>query len=352
MLHPFFNQSKAIYYYLSGWLLLGLGHWMVLYSAAQFSAWVSFVDSVVYNGILLTLSLSFWFPLAYADKTDNRLMQLTNNLIVYVTYLAIWAVASWGLSLWILGDDARYFEFSGNIIVFRLIWGAMLLLLLAVLYHAFNFYKDLEERKQMEIQTKKLLKEAELKALKAQLNPHFLFNSLNSISSLTITDPDKAREMINKLSDFLRQSLRSNNNALNPLHQELANIERYLEIEKVRFGDRLLCEFEVDDLCTQALLPAMLLQPLFENAVKHGVYESIEPVSIRTFCRQKNHSLEISIINNYDPEAVSAKGEGVGLENVRNRLRTIYHADGLIQVARENNHFEVMLTIPQTNHHE
>ncbi|MFT3740685.1 MAG: histidine kinase [Breznakibacter sp.] len=352
MLHPFFNQSRTIYCYLAGWGVLVLGHWMVLYTVEQFGLWVALADSLVYNGIFLALSLSLWFPLTYADKADNRWMQLSNHFIVFVTYLGIWVATSWGLSVWMLRGEAHYAEFANKALVFRIIWGTMMWLFLAVLYHALDIYKDLEEKKQQEIHTKKLLKEAELKALKAQLNPHFLFNSLNSISSLTITDPDKAREMVNKLSDFLRQSLRSHNDTLHPLRDELANMERYLEIERIRFGDRLWSEFEIDDRCEHTTLPAMLLQPLYENAVKHGVYESIEPVSIRTFCQMNNDCLEISIINNYDPEAIARKGESVGLENVRNRLRMLYHTDGLIQVIRENHHFEVMLTIPQTVHHE
>jgi two-component system LytT family sensor kinase len=347
MLHPFFNQSKAIAYYLSGWIVLAFLHWLILFDVANMSAVVALIDALVYNGVLLCLSLSFWFPLAYADKTNSAFMQLLNNVLVFVFYLGIWLALSWWMAHLFLDNNAAYASFTSQILPFRAIWGGVLLLLVAVLYHLFGFYQHLEEKKRHEETMKKLLKEAELKALKAQLNPHFLFNSLNSISSLTITDPDKAREMVNKLSDFLRSSLRSKNNMMHPLTNELANVDRYLEIEKVRFGNRLECENDIDDACWDMQLPAMLLQPLYENAVKHGVYESVEPVNIRTFCRKGPHGLEISIINNYDPESTPIKGEGVGLENVRNRLKTLFFTDGLLTVTRENHHFEVSLTIPQ-----
>jgi sensor histidine kinase YesM len=88
---------------------------------------------------------------------------------------------------------------------------------------------------------------------------------------------------------------------------------------------------------------------LYENAVKHGVYESIEPVSIRTFCYRKNDSLIITVVNNYDPESIPQKGEGVGLENIRSRLRMLFHQEGLLQTVRENNHFEATLVIPQSD---
>jgi LytS/YehU family sensor histidine kinase len=223
----------------------------------------------------------------------------------------------------------------------------LLLTLTGTTYYLIIFYNDLEENNRQQQQLRKLVREAELKALKSQLNPHFLFNSLNSISSLTITDADKAREMINKLSDFMRYSLRQNDLSLLPLKEEMENIWRYLEIERVRFGDRLVIETEVSDDCYALKVPPMILQPLYENAVKHGVYESIEPVCIRTYCIRQNDSLSITIINNYDPESIPKRGEGVGLENIRNRLRMLFHCEGLLQTVRENNHFEATLIIPQ-----
>jgi LytS/YehU family sensor histidine kinase len=153
--------------------------------------------------------------------------------------------------------------------------------------------------------------------------------------------------MLNHLSDFLRYSLQKSNADLISLREELKNMNRYLEIEKVRFGSRLICETELDKLCLDMKLPAMILQPIYENAIKHGLYESIEPVTIGTSCKLKNGNLEISIINNYDPEAIAPKGERLGLENVSNTLRNIYNQDQLLTITRENNHFEVSLIIPQ-----
>lgn len=348
MLHPLFSQTRILLYYLSGWLIIALMQGLVVYQMAPLSLAQIIGDTLIYNSILLILSFSFWFPLRYADKTSHTLTQMGNNLSVYVIYLAIWMAAGWGITRLLYGHEPDYVAFTTQIVWFRALWGAILLLLIAVLYHTFDYYRDLEEKKQQHEQMERLIKESELKALKSQLNPHFLFNSLNSISSLTITDPDGAREMIHKLSDFMRYSLRHNDHSLLPLRDELESMHRYLDIEKVRFGSRLESEIHAEATLLDLQVPAMILQPIYENAVKHGVYESIEPVHIRTYCRLHQGMLEISVINNYDPEALPRKGEGVGLENIRQRMRLLFQSDGLFQVSRENNHFEATLRIPQT----
>jgi two-component system, LytTR family, sensor kinase len=347
MLHPFCRQTKTVLYYHIGWVVLAFLHWLVLHSVTDLPLLESLTDALVYNLVLLPLSLSFWYPLVYADKTSSVWMQLANNLVVFASYLFIWLWGSKYIAGIILEGSTTYAAFSNSVWPIRAFIGSMLLLLIAMVYHLFDFYHSLEEKKLNEETMKKLLKEAELSALKAQLNPHFLFNSLNSIGALTITDPDMAREMVNKLSDFLRLSLRSKNDMAHALAEELENVERYLAIEKVRFGNRLCCENNIDDDCWDAKLPAMLLQPLYENAIKHGVYESLDTVNIRTYCRRSSLGLEISIVNNFDPESTPVRGEGVGLANVQNRLKAIYLVDGLMTVSRENNHFEVTLTIPQ-----
>jgi two-component system, LytTR family, sensor kinase len=129
---------------------------------------------------------------------------------------------------------------------------------------------------------KSLVKEAELHALKSQINPHFLFNSLNSISSLTMTDPLKAQEMVINLSSLMRYSLKHDQVDKVPFSEELKNNQLYLQIEKVRFGNKFNAVFDIDDKCLNANIPNMILQPLYENAIKYGVYEATEPVDIIT----------------------------------------------------------------------
>jgi len=197
------------------------------------------------------------------------------------------------------------------------------------------------------------VKEAEIDRLKAQINPHFLFNSLNSVSSLITAQPEQAREMLVRLSGFLRYALENKNNNLTSLRSELENIRYYLEIEKVRFGQRLQFDFIVPDECLTMTIPHMILQPLVENSIKHGVYESTEPVRIelKAFCNQ-NVSLKIEISNDFDPEAPPRKGKGIGLINTKNRLFLAYNCDDCLTVERTANRFTIKMTIPQFLKHE
>jgi len=192
-----------------------------------------------------------------------------------------------------------------------------------------------------------LLAKTEIQLLQSQINPHFLFNSLNSVSSLTVTDPLKAREMIVKLSDFMRYSLSSRNDQPVTLQNEMESLRLYLQIEKVRFGDRLMIEEDISPECLPALLPGMLLQPLYENAVKHGVYESTEEVIIKTTARKKNDFVIITVANNVDTESVvTRKGAGIGLKNVRSRLELFYGEKADITVSRTDESFTVVVSFP------
>jgi len=182
--------------------------------------------------------------------------------------------------------------------------------------------------------------------LRSQINPHFLFNSLNSISSLTITDPEKARDMVIKLSDFMRYALSKKDEQPVSLRSELENLNLYLEIEKVRFGDRLSTEEIIEERCLEVKMPVMILQPLYENAIKHGVYESTESVLIRTKVSCNNGYLEIIISNNYDLTPASVKGTGTGLINVVRRLELVYGKKASIRTTKENSIYTVSLFIP------
>jgi LytS/YehU family sensor histidine kinase len=204
----------------------------------------------------------------------------------------------------------------------------------------------LSEKNAKEARLESLVKETELKMLRSQINPHFLFNSLNSISSLTITNPEKARDMVIKLSEFMRYALSKKDEQPVTLRSELENLRLYLEIEKVRFGDRLFTEENISENCLDIKMPVMILQPLYENAIKHGVYESTECVNIRTKVSCNNGYLEIVISNNYDQAPTSAKGTGTGLINVSRRLDLFFGNRASIKSTKENGVYTVSLFIP------
>lgn len=191
-----------------------------------------------------------------------------------------------------------------------------------------------------------LWRESELKALKAQVNPHFLFNSLNSISALTTVDPAMAREMCIRLSDFLRASLRLGERTSIPFGEELALTRSYLDVEQVRFGTRLRVSQDFDPLCSEFEVPPLLVQPLVENAIKHGIATLTDGGEIAMTGKRLRDSIRVTVENPFDPDAPAARRNGFGLASVRNRLHARYGLAARLEVQVEQGHYRVMLSLP------
>jgi sensor histidine kinase YesM len=191
-----------------------------------------------------------------------------------------------------------------------------------------------------------LLKEAELYKLRQQLQPHFLYNSLNSISALTMIAPAKAQDMIGKLSDFLRSSVKREAQEHIPVDEELNYIEAYLSIETIRFGDRLNVVFE-KEYTDSATIPPFLLQPVLENAIKFGLYGKTGQVKITMNIRLQEGMLYITTTNPYDPQMQMPRGTGFGLEGIRRRLYLLFARADLLETSQENEIFTTVLKIPQ-----
>jgi len=199
-----------------------------------------------------------------------------------------------------------------------------------------------EQSRESEVQAR----EAELRALKAQINPHFLFNSLNSITALTTVDPARAREMCIRLSDFLRSTLGLGERESISWREELALARVYLDVEQVRFGARLQVEMNVDDACSDCLVPPLVLQPLIENAVKHGIATLVDGGTIKVDGTVRNGLLEISVENGFDPDSPSPRRHGIGLRNVRSRLETRFGEAASLTAHAENNRFRAEMVVP------
>lgn len=188
-------------------------------------------------------------------------------------------------------------------------------------------------------------REAELAALRAQIDPHFLFNCLNSISGLIAADPDRARVMCQLLGDFLRDCLRLGTTAHIPLEREVALAAQYLRIEQVRFGERLRVATDVTLESANTLVPPLIVQPLVENAVRHGVATRVNGGTIELVTRLAGHRAVITIRNPRDADA-SRPGTGLGLTLVRRRLQAAYGNDGVLTVEPAPEMFQITLTVP------
>src|SRR5208282_720822 len=223
----------------------------------------------------------------------------------------------------------------------------VLLYLLAVGFHyvllALEASREAEARM---MQASILAREAELKALKAQVNPHFLFNSLNSISALTTSDPAKAREMCILLSDFLRRTLGLGEKSTIPLAEEMSLIHAFLAVEKIRFGARFNMEENIAEEALKMNIPPLLLQPLVENAFTHGISNLVEGGWVRLDARCQNGALSIFVENTFDPDAPPRRQKnGMGLLNVRQRLEARYGDRATFNVRTEGDHFSVAITL-------
>jgi len=224
--------------------------------------------------------------------------------------------------------------------------GALTYLLSGGLHYAALAALASREAERSAVEARALAHQAELQALKAQLNPHFLFNSLNSISALTAADPARAREMCIRLADFFRGSLALGAHDTIPFHQELALARAYLDIERVRFGARLCVAEEIDPACAECAVPALVLQPLVENAVKHGVAGLLEGGTVRIAAHRLGSEIVVTVENAFDPESAPAPASGVGLANVRRRLAARYGAAARADAGPDGSVYRVVLRFP------
>jgi len=339
------NHLEIVYIIL--WVTLGVIHFSLLHYGYGLSMLVAFGDSIVFNLLFALIGSGLWFMVRYSNLQTRTIGELAfYHLSGAAVTIFVWMMAAYLILNGVYSDNQFYRDFLDETRSLRIITGVMFYALLVTGYYLIINYRELKEKNQREAQLTNLLKEAELNMLRSQIRPHFLFNSLNSISSLTMTNPGKAQEMVIKLSEFMRYSLNLPDTMISTLEKELYHAELYLDIEKVRFGDRLAFEKHIQHETLEWNVPVMILQPLLENSVKYGVYESSETTRITLEAILDNDVLQIKIGNTYDPEATIKKGTGTGLKNIRGRLLNIYGTSSLMKINQAGNYFEVTLRIP------
>ncbi|MRR22880.1 hypothetical protein EG830_07855, partial [bacterium] len=343
MKHPLLeNRTRLLVWWLA-WLGLAAGQSLLIHFGYGSRTEVAIADGLVSMIIFGLLGLAIWFPVRYLLRDDNQVYTSIINALLTGTFtLAVWLLGSKALVKAMVAEKIDYEIFWHSVLAFRATAGTLLYFMIILVYYLFLSASRLAEKAARQAQLETQVREGELKMLRSQINPHFLFNSLNSVSSLTVTDPLKAREMIVKLSDFMRYSLSSRNEQPVTLGNEMESLRLYLQIEKVRFGNRLSIEEDISPDCLPALMPGMLLQPLYENAVKHGVYESTEEVTIRTTAIKEDEKVVITVKNNVDTDSVvTKKGAGIGLKNVSSRLELFFGDEADISVNRGEENFTV-----------
>jgi len=224
--------------------------------------------------------------------------------------------------------------------------GTLLYLLSAGMHYAVLGLEASRQAERRAAEARTLAREAQLEALKFQINPHFLFNSLHSIAALATLDGARAREMCVRLAELLRSSLGLESRERIPLQEELALARGYLDVERVRFGDRMRVEETIEPGCSQCIVPALLLQPLVENAVKHGIAGLVEGGFIRIAARWRSGNVVIAIENSFDPEAVGSARLGMGLAHVKRRLAIRYGEEAGLEAGPDQGVYRVLLHLP------
>jgi sensor histidine kinase YesM len=347
MAHPVLSYRHGLLIYFGLWLLLALLHAAMLYQFYDAPALMAGVDGFIYSLMYFVISLGLWYAVKFSDLHKQSYFQvLINHVSGLVLTLLLWMALGY-ISVTTLPMQLNDYEaFFRATLALRIIFGSMIYLMVVLFYYVALYFQNFREKLLQESELKAIVQSTEMDFLKSQINPHFLFNSLNSIGALTMAQPAKAHEMIVKLSGFLRSSL-DVDRGKTTLEKELQRINDYLDIEKVRFEDRLKVSANVAEKCMQASLPSMILQPVIENVVKHGVSESVEQVKLDIVADCFHGYLKVQVSNNYDPDYTPDTRQGIGLANIRKRMGLVYGRSDLVNVHAGNQTFKVVLDFPQ-----
>src|SRR3984893_13542165 len=350
-MHPLLATKGRITLYLLVWLLLAGMMGYLLSVTGQLplleAELLALPLCLVYAFVCLApWSLCRVLPLGPSQMPKLLLNHTAAAVVVALLWLVLAKVLALGLS-------RRFAHFDERVspqlpLLFGI--GVLLYLLAVALHYVLLSVESSKEAETREQAARTMAKEAELRALKAQINPHFLFNSLNSISALATVDGIRAREMCIKLSDFLRSTLSLGEKERISLRDELALAKAYLDVEQVRFGARLKVELETDADCDDCIVPPLFLQPLVENAVKHGIAGLVEGGTIRVEAHCRDGRLHVRIDNQFDPDAPAARRHGLELQNVRNRLRALYENQARVDTVTTDQRFVVEVDLPCAEH--
>lgn len=338
-------SDKRLRYFFAAWWLVWILLQYIILRQLNIDELHSIADSIISNILLAICCFFISNNMKYYLPRAEKYWYI---LVVSLTASFLWMLAQQAV-MWMVFPETDHY---GDVIhsSWGIRFGAGYLLISSISMFSLLWYSQ-QEQKEMEKrknESEKLSKDAELFKLRQQLQPHFLFNSLNSISALTGSQPEKARHMIQQLSDFFRGTLRKDEHQWNSLQEELKYLELYLEIEKVRFGHRLQTEINYRDEILSMKLPALLLQPVVENAIKFGLYDTTGDILIQLDASTEGNNLKIVVQNPFDPETSQPlKGTGFGLSSITRRLFLLFGRNDLLSIKKDNEKFITTILIPQ-----
>jgi hypothetical protein len=343
-MHPLFQRRVRLVLYLAAWtpLLAPLAY------AARTGGEPSWLG-IAWLGTAALLAPA-WAIFAFASLSPWYLCRVRPlRFSEWTALLVTWSATSLSAGALLAGvawATAVMVRWPAPNVGLLIVLGTMLYLLSAGVHYAGIGAEASRQAEERAAEARSLARDAELYALRMQINPHFLFNSLHSIAALATVDGGRAREMCIRLSDFLRSSLGLGDRESIPLHQELALARNYLEVEQVRFGSRLKVRDEIQPGCENCGVPALLLQPLVENAVKHGVAGMVEGGTIRLAVSRSENDVVVEVENAFDPDIEPPARLGIGLVHVRRRLEVRYGGRARFAAGGHDGLYRVELRFP------
>lgn len=350
-MHPIFGGKSRFLQYLAATTPVGIGLALLFVKRGGFSAGEAAALAVPMDLLLAIMALSAWYPCRSVplSRANTARIGLTHAIASGVVS-GLWVLAGAGLAGlldWALSPPSGFGpRYAGQVPALFLI-GIFLYQLSAALHYVYLSVEAARDAERRGSAREILKREAELTALKAQIQPHFLFNSLNSISSLTSSDPARAREMCVSLADFLRKTLAVEERETIPIGEELSLARSYLDVERIRFGARLNVEEQIAPEEYRWLVPPLLLQPLIENAVVHGIGTLVDGGIVRIEVARAGHRLRIVVSNPFDPDVVPSRPRGgLGLRLVRDRLQAAFGPDAILATKRLEGTHLAILSIP------
>jgi hypothetical protein len=354
--HGIFASWRAALLYLLAWLMLGLLlAAMLAVGGAGWGASLVFAVPLVYVYAFATGFSAYYVCRAYPLDRRRPLAIAAGVGMPAACVAALWCAmgAAWNSLLAALAPGEYVPVASQPVLASMFGLGVILYGLTAAVHYLLIESERVRQLETQRLQMKLAAQDAELRMLRAQVDPHFLFNSLNSVSALTSIDPAAARDMTVQLAEFFRLTLSLRADSMVTLARELQLVRHFVAIEQVRFGERLRFEAAIDPAAAGCLLPPLLLQPLVENAIKHGIGQMVDPGLVRIEAARAGSLLRIRVENDVDPDSASAgeaggnpRGTGLGLPNVRQRLATACGHEASARWARRDHRFIVELALP------
>lgn len=313
-----------------------------LYTTFDFDWKISLTDALITNLLIAMSGYVMISMMRFYQPPQSARLGISIGLAI------LCVVATKHIVLVTVTDNISYSGFVERSAFIRGLYSWLMITLVSALSWLWFSVREQQEIDNRKVATEKLAREAELSRIRQQLQPHFLFNSLNSISALAGTRPEEARKMIQQLSDFLRGTLKKDDQQLVTLSEEIQHLQLYLDIEKVRFGHRLRANIQHDELSMNMKLPSLLLQPVVENAIKFGLYGTIGETTIWVNAKAEGNYLTVVVENPFDPSGSEPKkGTGFGLDSVQRRLYLLYARNDLLETGKKENVFTTRIKIPQ-----